>query len=216
MSTCRSVILDALLSIKAISLGDSPTVDELNLGLSTLQKLMLEWCESLGPLVNVDISADYLAGVGQKVRIQNGATVTVTLPNAVPLYINNYDPFDYDFWPTQLMPPAGLTGPSDGISSRAPRDGERIEIVGVTQALYFYRADVNNWSLVYGLALDGQMPTNARYDGPWAAKLAERLIPVWPDVNEPTPVLAKRIAQANLALLSRSGIARDPVRADYF
>ena len=35
---------------------------------------------------------------------------------------------------------------ADGVYWRAPRDGARIEIVGTTQALYFYRDDTNAWA----------------------------------------------------------------------
>lgn len=226
MATCRSVITDALLSMKAIAPGDDPVVDELNIGLSSLQQLLLEWHQALGPMTDVDVSADYVAGANQRLRIQAGSTPIITLPNAIPLFIS-VAPFDYGFFPSTEMPQQGGVGIADGFSWRQPRDGERVEIVGAAsqQALYFYVSDLNNWARVYTpdgvggrltLALDDTMPVNAGSIGHWGARLAERLIPIWPDIDAAPPGLARRIVMANAALLVRPNVSRDPVAATYF
>lgn len=217
MATCRTIIADALGSMKALAPGDDPTVDELIIGLSDFQQLLLEWHEALGPMTNVDVSANYTAGANQRLRIQDGVTVTITLPNAIPLFVTA-SPYDYGFVPSSANPQQGIIGSADGFIYRQPRDGERVEIVGAGpgQALYFYVADLNNWASVYGLTLDTVAPVNSRYAGHWAARLAERLIQRWPGIDAPPPSLARRIAMANLALLTRQGAARDPAAAEYF
>lgn len=213
------------MSIKGIAPGDDPTVDELNIGLSAFQQLLLEWHEALGPMTDVDISADYTAGANQRLRIQDGATPTITLPNSIPIFVN-WRPFDYGFAPSSLVPQPGSTGIADAYGYRQPRDGERVEIVGAgpEQALYFYVSDLNNWAWAYrpdgvggrqNISLDDTAPINSRYVGHWGARLAERLNDYWPD-DGITPGLARRIARANSALLVRPGVARDPTPALYF
>lgn len=217
MPTCRKIIVDALLPMKAIAPGDDPTVDELNVALDAFQQLLLEWHEARGALTDVDISADYVAGADQRIRVQDGVIgITVTLPNAVPTLVT-HDPYDYGFIATPLCPPQGTTAPADGVQWRQPRDGERVEIVAANaQAIYFYVADLNNWASVYGLTLDAVAPVSVRHAQHWSARLAERLIPIWPDADEPSPALVRRIALANHTLLVRPGVHRDPVRAQYF
>jgi hypothetical protein len=66
-----------------------------------------------------------------------------------------------------------------------------------------------------GLTLDSQLPVNERYRAHVAAKVAERLVEIWPELFEPTPSLAVRIARANSALLVRPGVERSPTQATY-
>jgi hypothetical protein len=165
----------------------------------------------------VDVTGDYCPSENQRARVQAGDTITVTLPNAIPYY-NGFDPYDYGFNPVTAeydWAPQGTTAQADGIEYRQPRDGARIEIVGTTEALYLYRADLNEWMPAYGLTLSTEIPLNARYAGPLGALLADRLMEPL-SVNEPSPGLAKRVARANAALLIQAGTMRSPVRAQYF
>ena len=74
----------------------------------------------------MDVSAaTWIASENQRLRIQLGDTATVTLPNAVPLYVT-WDPYDYGFSPPTPLPPQGVTGPADAVQFRQPRDGARI------------------------------------------------------------------------------------------
>ena len=82
-------------------------------------------------------------------------------------------------------------------------------------AIYFYRADINAWQLATGLALSSELPLNARYNGPFSAMLAERLVPLFPQAQLP-PLAMARISRARASLYVQSGVARDPVRAEYF
>ncbi len=219
MPTCRKVISDAMRAVKAIAPGDDPQADELGVALEALQNVVLELHNARGPLIDVDVtSATYIPGENQRVRVQLGDTVTITLPNAVPLY-NGFDPYDYGFDPSAAewtaWPAQGTTAAADGVQYRQPRDGARIEIVGVTQALYFYRADLNEWMSATGLALDTEIPLNARYAGAIGALLAERLTEALA-LGEPTPGLAARVSAARANLYLQAGTRRSPVRAEYF
>jgi hypothetical protein len=102
---------------------------------------------------------------------------------------------------------------ADGRVSRAPRDGARIEIVGVAQALYFYRADTNAWIVAEPLTIDGPTPLNARYDSALAALVAERLCD--PMNVLPSATLVRRIARANAALMLQTATSSSQVRPAY-
>lgn len=213
MATCRDVITEALRVLGALAPGDEAAVDELASGLDAMQTLVLELHAQRGPLTDVDVSADYTAGENQRLRIEQGSTATVSLPNSVNV-LYAAAPYDYGFmgggWAR-----AGSVAAADGGALRAPRDGARIEIVGVTQAIYFYRADLNEWVSILGLTLDTPFPLNERYRGHMAALIAQRLADSWPALYEPTPSLQRRIQAAGFALALRPGDARDPVRAEY-
>ncbi|HXV00650.1 MAG TPA: hypothetical protein VG166_09140 [Caulobacteraceae bacterium] len=215
MPTARSVIKDALRALKVLAPGDMAHVDQLNAGLSGLQNLIQELHEGRGPLRDVDVSADWIADENQRVRIEDGASVTVTLPNSVRM-IGGLDPYDYGFITSaQSGQVQGSTGPADGVLWRPPRDGSRIEIVGTTQQLFFYRADLNEWVNALDIRLDDEVPLAARYAGPLGAFLAERIEDEL-TVGEPSPSVAKRAAMARLALFERPGARRLETRASYF
>jgi len=234
MATCRVIIAEAMRALKALGQGDAPTIDELTAGLEAVQNLVLDLHDARGPMLDVDVPGSYVYPSGypcdpcgpptgpltwvpsenQRIRIQAGATVTITLPNAIPLF-NMPDPYDYGFNANTVAPPVGTTGAADGIEYRQPRDGTRIEIVGATQALYFYRADINSWMTATGLILDGETPFNNRYNSAIAALVAERLMETLPGTDEPTPGLAKRIARGRSALMLQTGTTHDRVVAEY-
>jgi len=216
MATCRAVILRSIRALRGIAPGDEPTADELAVGMEALQDLILTLHNARGVMCDIDVTADYTPGENQRVRIVLGSVVAITLPEGVqadPCWI---DPFDYGFVAPSLTPASGSTGTPDGIQYRPPRDGARIEIVGTVQALYFYRADLNQWKPATGLALDDEMPLNERYTANVALLLADGLLDQWPDIAEPTPNLTRRIAGARAALMMQTGTARSPVMASYF
>jgi hypothetical protein len=216
MSTVRAAVKQAMRLLKAIAPGDDPTADELQVGLEAAQELVLEIHEARGPMLDIDVTANITPGENQRLRIQAGATVSVTLPNSISIF-GTYDPYDYGFQPSTVWdPPVGSTAAADGVYWRAPTDGARIEIVGTTQALYLYRADLNQWAPALGLALDTELPLNARLAGDFAVLLGERLADVLANLPQPTPAQKARIAHARQAMFLRPGVRRAPVRADYF
>jgi hypothetical protein len=215
MPTCRVLIADGLRALKAIAPGDMAHVDQLVTGLEAFQNLILELHEARGALLDVDITAAaWTPSENQRIRVQLGDTATITLPNAVPIY-GTWDPYDYGFSGEPPMPAQGTTGSADQITWRQPTDGARIELVGTTQQLYFYRADINTWMPAYGLTLDTESPLNQRYSGAIAALLAERLMEVL-SLNEPSPGFAARAQRARAFVFHRPGVKRQPVRAEYF
>ncbi len=214
MPTCRVLIAEAYRALKVLAPGDDPEADELAAGLEAVQNLVLDLHAARIPMVDVDVTADYTASENQRVRIQAGAVIEVTLPNAVAFtgYVN---PDDYGFsLSLTAQPPTGSTAAADGLSLRQPRDGARIEVVGTLTGLYVYRADINAWVDATGLTLDSEMPINARDASHFGALLAERLADSTPDAQI-TPTLARRIAHGNGAMMLRLGVPRDPVLADY-
>ena len=214
MPLCRAVIADACRALKVVAPGEDPDVDMLTTGLEALQNIILELHNGMGPLIDVDVQTDYTPGESQRVRVQAGDTITVTLPNAIAMF-QPYDPYDYGFSGSAAQPPPGTTAVADNVQFRQPYDGARIEIVGTTEALYIYRADLNQWMPAYGLTLSTEIPLNGRYAGHLAALLADRLMETL-SVNEPSPGLAKRVARANHALMLRTGTTHPPVAIQNF
>jgi hypothetical protein len=215
MTTVRVAIAGAMRALRAAAPGDDPVADELAAGLEAAQELVLALHEGRGPLHQVDVASNWIAGEDQRIRIAAGATVAVTLPNSVAVHWQ-YSPNDYGFsaGATLPLPPQGSTGAADNIAWRAPRAGSRVEIVGTTQGLWFYRDDLNTWQSAIGLAIDSELPLSPRLD--FAALLAERLADIVTDAPQPTPMLLKRIARARAALLTQPGHAHTRRVGEYF
>ncbi len=203
MATCRTLIADALSALQVLAPGDEPGADELEAGLRVLGDLLIGLHEARGPMHQVDAAADRVAGENERVRIAAGFTVTVTLPNSVRITQRG-----------RLSGP-GSIAPADGVVWRAPRDGARVEIVGAAASLFFYRADLNQWTPALGLGLDDPMPLNGGYAGDLAAVLAERLAPRL-SIAEPSPGLMRRAALGFAALMLRTGVDHDPAPAEFF
>jgi hypothetical protein len=217
MSAVRGAIAQAMHLLKATAPGDDPTADELQVGLEAAQAIVLELHQARGPMLNIDVAADITPGENQRIRVESGASVTVSLPSSVSIF-GSYDPFDYGFGPSAAWDPqVGSSAPADGVYWRAPRDGTRIEVVqGGVQSLWFYRADTDTWAPAAGMTIDTELPLNAGHQGDFAAVLAERLADVLANLAQPTPAQRTRIANARTALFGRPGVRREPVRAQYF
>lgn len=223
MSTCRDAITRALRALKTLAPGDSPHIDQLTTAQSAVQDLILELHEARGPLRDVDVPSPeseidgtpgWTANQNSRVRVQGGSTVTVTLPNSVPLR-PGWDPFDFGFVGWAPWNAQGSAAPADGVSFRQPDDGARIEIVGTTWQLFFFRADINQWVSAYDLRLDDELPLNGRYLGPFATLLAERLSEDLA-LNEPSPGFSRRVAQARAVIFTRAGTRAHPVKVETF
>jgi len=219
MSTVRAAISQALRLLRAAAPGDEPTAEELSVGLEAAEALVLEIHEARGPLLTLDISANWTPGENQRLRVQAGADIEVTLPNTVAMF-GNYDPYDYGFNPSATdgasNPPLGSLNPADYVAWRPPTDGARIEIVGTQQGLYFYREDTNAWVPALSLTLQSELPFNQRLEGPFAALLAERLADVLGESPEVTTAQKARLTHAREQMFSRTGAHRGPTRAQYF
>lgn len=214
MSTVRACIGDAMRALRATGVGDDPTADELAAGLEAASNLILDIHEARGPMLGVDATANITPGENQRIRVQAAATISITLPNSIPVF-GTSNPYDYGFTAPVALAPVGSTASADGVSYRAPVDGARIEIVGTTTALYFYREDINTWQAATGLTVDSEIPFNARLTSAFAALLAERLIDVVSDA-QPTATLMRRIARGRSAMSLRAGKARAETIGQYF
>ena len=213
MTTCRDVLTEAYNALGLIAMGGQPTADEIDGGLLAMAAIVLDLHAARGPLRDIDVSAAYLASENQRIRVEADANIVVTLPNSVFLSCG-IDRSEYRFGCADFPNfTTGSVSAADGYQSRPPRDGSRIEIVGATQALYFYRSDINAWVPASPLAIDGPTPLNARYDSAFAALVAERLCD--PMGVSPSPVLVKRIARGNAALMLQPANARRFARPTY-
>jgi hypothetical protein len=215
MSTVRATIIQALRLLRAAAPGDEPTAEELSVGLEGAQALVLEIHEARGPLLTLDISAHWTPGENQRLRVQAGADVTVTLPNTVAM-AGSDDPYDYGFHAAAANPALGSTGPADYVAWRPPTDGARIEIVGTQAGLYFYREDTNAWVPALALTVNSELPFNQRLQGAFAALLAERLADVLGAQAEVTPAQKARLVHAREQMFTRTGNRHAPTRAGYF
>lgn len=216
MATVRDLIKEAVLAFGGIAPGDDLTVEELNVGLTAVQREIRRYHEALGPLTDVDVIADYTAGEDERVRVQNGYTVSVSLPNSIETG-GRGTLYDYGFAATTDSP-LGSTGRADGISYRAPRDGARVEIVGTTHGLYFYRSDTNAWIECSAVTIDQAMPFNENYLTDFAALIAVRMCKSWPSKVQitPSPQMLREEGQAKLRLYYRHGVVRDRNVGEYF
>ena len=104
----------------------------------------------------------------------------------------------------------------NGVRWRAPADGVRVEIVGATQGLFIYRADLNAWAPALGLTIDADLPFNARLAGAFTALLAERLADAAAVGLPPSPMLLRRIGRARAAMFTQPGRARSSRVGAYF
>ena len=83
-------------ALKALGVGDAPGIDELSVGIEAICLLTLEIHEARGPMLDVDVTANVIPSENQRIRIQAGSTISVTLPNAIPMF-GTPDPYDYGF-----------------------------------------------------------------------------------------------------------------------
>jgi hypothetical protein len=187
--TCRDLIRDALRELDVIAPGDDLISDDLEVAMARLQGMVMAVAEARGPWSVVDVTADYTAGEDERVRVQAGAVITVTLPNTV----------------------------DDGVGGqRAPRDGARVDIVGQSRAMSIYRSDTNSWITATDLGVDDDLPFNGAYHWGLAAMLAVDLANAWPGRASPTALTLARAAEAKAQLATTVGVPRAVVAAEYF
>ena len=214
MATCRDLIKEAVLAFEGIGFGDDLLAGEVAYGLTMIQREIRRLHEGRGPLLDVDVTADYTAGENERVGVQDGYSPEITLPNSIMADPDGVS--DYGF--ASSTPPRGSTEAGNGTTLRAPRDGARVEIVPTTTALYFYRSDTNAWVECGALTIDGPMPLNESYLTDFAALLAVRMAPRWPGRASiiPPASLQREAAEARLRLSYRHGVTRAPAVGDYF
>lgn len=171
ITTVRDIIHDA--GEKAgliVDNGFSLRPSEANRALRVFQRMVLNlpgcnwWKE-------VDVTADYEAGPGERVRINTQDAVNVTVPVTAASS------------QTLLWCCNETTLTCAGYDDRSIKDGERVHIADVysdSKATFFYRADNAQWTRADELTLDSESPLSAEFDEGLAAMLAVRLGTVTP------------------------------------
>lgn len=212
MATCRQIAERIAKRFGAIAPGDDLSVGEVETLLEAIQDEMRRLHEARGPLTEVDVTADYTAGENERVRVQNGYTVAVTLPNSIEITASRRRDYGYA---GEGDTPAGSGAIADGTAWRAPRDGSRVEIVGTSQGLYFYRSDTNEWVNCNALAIGGSMPLNAAYLADLACLIAVKVCRDWTG-REPTGQMYREEREARQRIYGRPGVRRETVAGAFF
>lgn len=182
-----TVVRDAFREAGLIGVGEYPTPNEEADAIRNLQSMIL----SLPGMVSwteVEIEAAYTAGENERIRVITTDAVTITVPEAVAssrriLWCCNQ-----------------ITLACEGYDDRAPMDGARVAIADAysdASAVYYYRADIAQWTPATDLTRDSEMPLNADMDRHLTAMLAATLSP---DVAPSTSAL---VTEGNLRMQRR-------------
>ncbi len=151
MTTCRQVINGALRKCRVIGSGDTPTADEANDALTSLQSLYDGWANYgvFGRLTDVIATESGPAREYTRVRYTTG--LTITLPTEVTPTNYDYgfpmDPYDYGF--------------NSSSEPRPPLNRAQIVLVNMdTQArsVNLYDANKGIWIDLLGIGLDDDAP----------------------------------------------------------
>ena len=151
MTTCRQVISGALRKCRVIGSGDTPTADEANDALTSLQSLYDGWSNSgvFGRLTDVIATESGTAREYTRVRYTTG--MTISLPTEVSPTDYDYgfpeDPYDYGF--------------DDSGQDRPPLNRALIVLVNETTAarsVNLYDANRGAWRDLLALELDDDAP----------------------------------------------------------
>jgi hypothetical protein len=157
---------------------------------------MMHWTD-------VDTAVDYTAGENERVRVTSANPTVVTIPGSVSsarkvLYCCNQ-----------------ISLACDGYDDRAPKDGARVAVsdeLSDTQAIYFYRSDIAQWTRADALTLVSECPLNADMDLYLAARLAGLLCAA--DAQPVPPLTAALITESTQKMRARygkrQGVAVDP------
>lgn len=83
MPTCRDIITRAMQKARILAAGETPSADEADTGMDELQNLYEQWGSSgmFGRLTDVEVSAAYTAGLGERIRLTNASVITLPTVN---------------------------------------------------------------------------------------------------------------------------------------
>jgi len=169
-----------------------------------------------GRLNDVTVTAmTYTANEQDRIRTNNAAGVTITLPDLVT--DSTASASVLGFWPAILpwggASDYGFTAPS---TPRAPLDGSCVVITDQLSAFnetYVYESNIANWTRIDGLDLDSIAPfTNRHFEG-LAAMLAERMADDFG--SQVTPTLMRTVANFKYSLTHRYESAARNVAVPY-
>ena len=162
-TTCQTIITRALSKLGIATAGVTPRTADNDLGLQALKGVLHNLITSgtFGTLTDV-IPAVTSYEAGENERVVNDGTITVTLPDSVPLY---YTQGDYGM----------VSYNSDESSIRPPRHMSVIEEVNTSTGAIttnIYDAQLRAWVDINALAVGDDCPLALRDENGLAALLA--------------------------------------------
>lgn len=185
--TLEQIIKRALRSLGAIRAGGTPTTQQYNDALESLQLMLINMPSTAW--IDVDTASDYTAAENERVRITSGAP-TISRPTTVE------DPYAEN-------------------GERAPYEGSRIQIVSAAgvATTWRYSAVKGQWVSLDNLTTASANPLG-RWDDGLAAALAVEIAPEY-DV-QPSPLVMLKAARFRYAAQSRPEDAGELVTAVYY
>jgi len=161
--------------------------------LTDLQMLVLS-LPGMTHWTEVETAVNYTAGENERVRVTSNSATVITIPGAVSSAR------------TQLYCCNQIVLVCDGYPDRAPQDGARVCVsdeFSDAVAIYYYRADIAQWTPAIGLTLDSEVPLNADMDIYLAARLAGLLCTA--DAQPVPPITAALITESTQKMRARYG-----------
>lgn len=167
--TCLALIKNAMLSIGAIGIRDTPEAHDADYCLEKLQDLILS-LPCFGTWKEVETITDYAPqAFAERIAVIGDVSVTITLPQLVEASV----------WQLASLPNFTLI---TGTMYAAPRDGSRVLVYaqqGTDRAGYAYRGDTGKWLTFLNLGLTDEIPLNADLHGFIEAMLAIDIAPAY-------------------------------------
>lgn len=188
MPTCRDIITRALRKIRVYAAGEEPSADDINDGLEELQNLYEQWGSNgmFGRLKDVATAVDYEAGENERIRVTDGATITI------PTELTELDEED-----------------------RPPYDTAFIEVVDVdAETVTRHLFDAGAWVTIGNLALGDEAPLASKGRGGLAACLAVAIAEEYGETAG--PAVQRQAASFKTGLALKLGSSAPRTAPDYY
>jgi len=215
MATCRDIIKGAMKKLAVLPIGREPTAAQAEDALDILEGTYRELVGQgvFGRLTDVLVTGSaYAAREQERVVCQNGAGVTVTLPDTITAALLAAAPactdIPYGAYPSCCPEPC---------LPRPPYDGACIVVADLNSCVelyYVYDANRALWAGLDHLTLDMLAPLSGRYENGLKAKLAVRLASGYG--RDVTPLLQGEVNGFHYQLAMKNDRRRLPVMAEYF
>jgi len=192
-TTCRDIITDALERLGVQDLNRAAKASQAAQALRVLQGILLDLPGSRW-WIDVEITANYTAGENERIRVNTDSAVTISVPESVSSAVR------------QLWNCNQIELICTGYSDRAPKNGARVHISDVysdSQATFYYRSDIAQWTRVDGLTLDSEMPLGDDCLTDISAMLATHLAPYYG--TQISPITAGLALRAETKFRARFG-----------
>lgn len=201
VTTAGDVIRAAYRRARGVNSGDPVTPNLEAEALAKLQAIVLS-LPGVEKWIEVDTDEDYTAGENERIRVTTLDDVIVTIPDAFPSSHR------------VILCCNQITLACEGFDDRSPKDGARVAIsdqFSDDQAIFYFRADIAQWTRADGLTTASEMPLSADMDRYLIAMLAADLADF--PLDPQTAALAIEGRQRSFSRYTQS---RGSHRADYF